>query len=291
MKISNIITALVVTLFVGWIAARMLLLTVIPPGNVGIVSQFGSIDPVPLSPGLHILSPVKSVETVSIRPLVHVSQASAATSKLQSVTTDIAVTYWLNPKFIPQIRSKIGGVAALNAVLLNNNIPQSLKEVTGDYTAEDLMQKRDEVKGKVEDALRRSIDAALKEKDLEGALVISKVAITDFAFSQSFNDSINQKVQQEQLAQQAVNDRDTKNILTKADSDAKKKIVDANAYKVEVISKANAQAIKLKAEALKANPGVVDLRLAQKWDGEEPEYFSCGKLPFIGIELGGACNH
>lgn len=288
MKISTIVTAVIAVVFALWVFVKPLVITVIQPGSVGILSNLGDIDPKPLLPGLHIiLNPVKTVERWTQWPMVHVSVATAATTKLQPVTTDIAVIYWLNPELAPMLRSKIGNLAAVNSLLLDKHVLQSLKEVVGNYTAEDLVTKRDEVKNRVQTALNLAITNALGDKDkaLTKALEVKAVAITRFGFGKDFNDSINQKVMSDQDAQKSVQERDETNIRTGGERDAAKKRAEANAYRIEVLSKARAEAIKKKTDALKANPGVIDLRLVQAWDGEVPEYYSCGKLPFINVEL------
>ena len=192
---------------------------------------------------------------------------------MQPVTTDIAVIYWIDPNLAPLLRSKVGNLAAVEAMSLDKHVLQSLNEVFGTYSAEDLVTKRNEVKNKVQTKLNQAITNFLESKDkrLKEALKVKAVAITRFGFGKDFNTSINQKVTSDQEAQQAIQERDQKNIETGGERDATMKLAQAHAYQTEVLSKARAEAIKKKTDALKANPGVVDLRLVQKWDGEVPD--------------------
>ena len=47
-------------------------------------------------------------------------------------------------------------------------------------------------------------------------------------------------------------------------------------------ARGKAQAIQIEAQALRANPQVVELRWIEKWDGKVPQYWGEAS-PFIGI--------
>ncbi|OPZ86035.1 MAG: hypothetical protein BWY75_02265 [bacterium ADurb.Bin425] len=110
------------------------------------------------------------------------------------------------------------------------------------------------------------------------------IAITDFDFSKEFNDSIDAKVEAEQRAQQAESEALQKATIARAQGEVQKKIADARAYETEMLSKARAEAMSLKGAALKEAGGLLDLRKAEKWDGEVPEYHKDGTIPFINID-------
>lgn len=253
-------------------------------GYVGVVTQFGQVDPVPLQPGLDFINPLKSVVELPTRLIAHKSKASAATSKGQAAPAEITVTYSVNPEMWPQVYSNIGGIAAINAAVIDNNVQQALKQVTGGFLAEQLIQERPEVKRRVIQALKASIEHALADKGLSGAVRIGSIAITDFDFSKEFNEGIDAKVEAEQKALQAESEAQQKATLARAQSDAAKKLADANAYATEVLSKARADGIRLKGDALKDADGLLELRKAERWDGEVPEYHGGGTIPFINVD-------
>lgn len=256
----------------------------VPAGHVAVVTKFGQVDPEPLGPGLHFINPLKSTVDISTRIQAHKSKANAATSKVQAVTAEITVTYWVDAKSVPAIYGRIGNLAAINAAIFDANVQQALKSVTGGYLAEELIQKRSEVKAKVEKSLVAQIDAALDEKGLAGAIHVGNIAITDFDFSREFNAGVDAKVEAEQRALQAESERDQKSTIAAATSDAAKKRADANAYAIEVRSMARAEGIRLQAEALRNAEGLLELRRAERWDGEVPEFHSGGALPFINLD-------
>lgn len=254
------------------------------PGNVGIVTQFGDVDMVPLTPGPSFINPLKSVVNQPTRLIAHKSKASAATSKGQAAPAEITVTYSIDAAQWPLVYSRIGGISAINAAVIDSNVQQSLKQVTGNFLAEELIQQRVEVKHRVVTALNAAINKVLAEKGLVGAIRIGSIAITDFDFSKEFNDGIDAKVEAEQRALQAESEAQQKQTLALANAEAQRKLADANAYATEKLSVARAEGIRLKAEALREGAGLLELKKAEKWDGEVPEYFGGGTLPFINVD-------
>ncbi len=123
----------------------------------------------------------------------------------------------------------------------------------------------------------------MKQKGAEGALTIANVAITDFDFSTEFNRAIEEKVKAEQDALKAVNEKLRR--VTQAEAAAAERTLaaDARAYEIEVSSKARADAIRREAQALKNNPELIQLRMAEKWDGVLPRVTGEGMIPLINL--------
>lgn len=61
---------------------------------------------------------------------------------------------------------------------------------------------------------------------------------------------------------------------------------EAQAYKVTQEAAARAAAIAKEGQALRANPSIVQLRLAEKWDGVLPRINS-GVVPFLNLDQKG----
>lgn len=260
--------------------------TWVNPGYVGVVTQFGSVEMTPIKSGSgpRMISPLKTVVHLPTIQQVHHIKAAAATSKGQSAPTEITIAYTINADMWPRVYATVGGVGAINAAYFDNYVQQALKAITGNYLADDLIQKRPEVKEKVVRELHKAIETALAEKGLAGAITIDMVAITDFDFSKDFNDSIDAKVEAEQRALQAESEALQKATIARAAGDVQKKLATARAYETEVLSKARAEAITVKGAALKDAAGLLELRKAERWDGEVPEFMSDGTIPFIKVD-------
>jgi regulator of protease activity HflC (stomatin/prohibitin superfamily) len=169
------------------------------------------------------------------------------------------------------------------STLIDPGVMESVKAITAQFTAEELVTQRETVKAKIEDQIKSYVRGALTQRGLPGAIEIGSVAITHFDFSKDFNDSIEAKVKAEQDALRAENEKKQKVTQAEADRDSQKAKADGSAYAIEVQSKAEAAAIQRKADALRANPNLVQLNAVDKWDGKMPQYMGGQTpIPFIG---------
>jgi regulator of protease activity HflC (stomatin/prohibitin superfamily) len=257
---------------------------VVDAGYVGVVKRLGAVKPKELSEGFHIITPfIDSVEKFDIRLSKVSSDATASSKDLQIVNTSIAVQYSMTPELMPLTLQKVGTRAVVERTLIDPSILESVKAITALYTAEELITKRDEVKTMIQQKISSFLNESTVEKNLAGLLIIANVAITDFDFSSEFNRAIEEKVRAEQEALKATNEKDRRVTQAEAQAEEKRLIADALAYEIEVESVSRAEAIKREAEALADNPQLIQLRLAEKWDGQLPK-FTGETIPFISID-------
>lgn len=258
---------------------------VINAGHVGVVKTLGAVQPAPLEEGFHLKKPfIDQVEEVDIRLRKAENQASAASKDLQVVSTRVAVQYSMSGPIMPLTYQKIGRREIVESTLVSPAILESVKAVTAQYTAEQLITKRAEVKIQIQAAIEAFIDATLAQKEVIGALSLANVAITDFDFSAEFNRAIEEKVRAEQEALKAKNEKLRR--VTQAEAAAAERTLaaDAEAYQIEVASKARADAIRLEAEALKDNPALIQLRIAEQWDGRLPQVSGGDAIPLLNLD-------
>ena len=259
--------------------------TVIDAGYVGVVKRLGAVQPSYLSEGFHFKSPfIDSVEYFDIRLSKVETSAGASSKDLQVVETQIAVQYSMTPELMPLTLQKVGTRSVVERMLISPSIMESVKAITALYTAEQLITKRDEVKSKIQGQINSFLDETLSEKELNGLLIIANVAITDFDFSAEFNRAIEEKVRAEQDALKAKNEKLRR--VTQAEAAAAERTLaaDAAAYEIEVESRARADAIKREAEALAGNPQLIQLRIAEKWNGQLPRFSGGDSIPLISID-------
>ena len=257
---------------------------IVDAGYVGVVKRLGAVKPKELSEGFHIITPfIDSVEKFDIRLSKVTSDATASSKDLQVVNTSIAVQYSMTPELMPLTLQKVGTRAVVERTLIDPSILESVKAITALYTAEELITKRDEVKTMIQQKISSFLNESTEEKNLSGLLIIANVAITDFDFSSEFNRAIEEKVRAEQEALKATNEKDRRVTQAEAQAEEQRLIADALAYEIEVESVARAEAIKREAEALADNPQLIQLRLAEKWDGQLPK-FTGETVPFISID-------
>ena len=186
------------------------------------------------------------------------------------MTTVVSIQFSLGE--VSQLYQKIGSEELVTHILLKPAVEESVKAVTAQYTAEELIKKRPEVKIQIGKTITDFLDKTLQGKGLsKQSLIVANVAITEFDFSDEFNRSIEMKVRAEQQALQAKNEKI-------------KKITDAEAVaeKIKIESIATANAIRREARALKENPHLIEYRRVEKWNGKLPEVTG-GAIPMFDI--------
>jgi regulator of protease activity HflC (stomatin/prohibitin superfamily) len=102
----------------------------------------------------------------------------------------------------------------------------------------------------------------------ERGIIVETTSITNFDFSEVFNQAIENKVTQEQLALAA------KNQLERVKFEAQQQIEAA---------KGKAEALTIEGDALKNNPQIAQLRWIEKWDGKL-SVVSTGTMPLMNID-------
>jgi len=257
---------------------------VVEAGHVGVVKRFGAVQPEPLAEGLHFKRPfVDEVDQIDMRLLYINAKATAASKDLQTVSAEVNVAFSLNGALAPLVYQRIGSTAQVAAALVEPAIQESVKAVTAQYTAEELVTKRAVVKQTIQQAITTFIDTTLQEKGIGNAVQLANVAITDFAFSEEFNRAIEAKVKAEQEALRAKNEKIMRVTQAEASAAERQLAADAEAYSIEAQSKARADAIKREAESLRTSPEIIQLRSVEKWDGVLPRIQGSSVLPFMNI--------
>ena len=282
MKTTNVIIGIVVLLGTFLLFSSFV---VVDSGRVGVVRTLGAVQPEALEEGFHFKKPfLDTVEQIDVRLRKAENQAGAASKDLQVVQTRVAVQYSLTAEVTPLTFQKIGPRSIVESTLINPAIMESVKAVTARYTAEELVTSRAQVKNNIQQAIEEFVDTTLEQKGVTGALSLANVAITDFDFSAEFNRAIEEKVKAEQEALKAKNEKLRRVTQAEAAAAERELAADAEAYQIEAASRARAEAIRREAEALKDNPELIQLRIAEKWNGALPQVTGDSALPLLNLE-------
>ncbi len=258
---------------------------IVDSGHVGVIRTLGAVQPEPLAEGFHLKKPfMDKIEQTDIRLTKAKSKSVAASKDLQTVETQVTVQYSISGPVAPLTYQRIGTREVVAATVIEPAIQESVKAITAQYTAEQLVTKRAEVKQQIQKAIESFIRVTLEDKQVPTALQIANVAITDFEFSEEFNKAIELKVRAEQEALQALNEKTRRVTQAEAGYQERKLAADGEAYEIEASSKAKADAIAREAKALKNNPELIQLRLAEKWDGTLPKFTGGETIPLINID-------
>lgn len=232
--------------------------TVINVGERGVVVGFGKVKEV-LTEGIHFVNPLYSVKNFNIRNNKYEATANSASSDIQKVAISVAVNYNLNEASVATLYATYGE-DYINKVFLQN-VQESVKSVSAQYPATELITKRDEVK----QAIKEKLGATVAD-----VITITDIAITNVDFSDSFDVAIENKVTAEQNALAS------KNKLEQTKYEAEQRVAQA---------KGEAEAIKIQAAAIQSNGGkeYVELQAIAKWNGVLPATMA-GVVPFINLK-------
>lgn len=236
--------------------------TVIQSQQVGIVTHFGAISG-SLGEGLHVINPFTTdIIKMDISTQKESVDAGASSKDLQSVTTQVSLNYNLDKGHVEDIYRDLKTDYVERIVA--PSIQEAVKSATAKYTAEELITKREEVKG--------IIYNDLKTRLANRHIIVTELLITDFRFSDSFNSAVEAKVKAEQDALAA------KNKLEQTKYEADQKVVTATA---------DAEAIRIQAQAVTSQGGAdyVKLQAIKAWDGHLPTQMIPGSaVPFVDLK-------
>ncbi len=247
----------------------------VPAGTVGVVTLFGKVQPDLLQPGLNLVNPLVKVHAVTTQILKHSSNGDAASKDLQQVHTTITTNYNLIPAVANKLYSEIG--MNYEDKIFDGAAQETFKAVTAQYTAEELITRREEVRAKVADLFKQKITALS-----DATIRIDDIQITNFQFSAAFNQAIESKQVAEQQALKAKRDLDR--IKVEADQARAKAAGMADAAVLE----AKGQAAAFKAKSTEITPQMLSMAAIDKWDGSLPYYMGSGNMPFLDLQrMGG----
>lgn len=247
----------------------------VPTGKVAIKTQFGAVKGEALEAGLHLKIPfVQNTKLMNCQTQKLEVDASAASKDLQTVTSKIAVNFSIDKSTASSLYRDIG--VNYQEVIINPAIQESIKAVSAQYTAEELVTKRNEVSTKMLTTFQNKV----KNKGIN----VTELNILDFDFSAEYNKAIEAKQVAQQNALKANQD------LERIKIEAEQKVAQAEADAKAKIANAQAEAQSLKLQKQEITPDLLKLReievqaeLAKKWNGQLPSTVLGDNIPMLNI--------
>lgn len=236
--------------------------TIISAGHTGVQITLGEVNPNPLTEGLHFVNPISVIKNVNVQlQKAELKAASAGTKDLQVVHTDIVVNYRLNTSKVPHIYKEFG--LNVDDKVLGPGINEAFKSVTGHYTSEELITKRDIVS--------QEILTHLVAKMAPFDITVSNISLVNFGFSPEYQKAIEAKVISVQQTAKAQQD------LVRIEVEAKSRVAQAEG---------EAKAIAIQAQAIQSNGGAnyVQLQAIEKWNGVLPATMMGQSVPFVNVK-------
>ena len=245
----------------------------IKAGERGVKTRFGKVVKV-IDTGLFVKLPfVEKVTRMNVKTLTvqfdnkaatgtdsEYSSLSASSKDLQDTSIAVVVNYHIDATTVDKIFQQYNSVENYQLNVIEPIIRQVVKSTASNYTAEELVTKRQEVS----DVVSKTLSEKLLTKDA----IMETFSITNFEFSKSFSDAIEAKVTAVQNAEAA------KNKLAQVQYEAQQAVEEANG---------KAKALQVEGSALAQNPSIIQLRAIEKWNGVMPQVTG-GAMPLINLK-------
>lgn len=223
----------------------------IDAGDRGVKVRLGNVVGT-MEPGLYFKLPfIEHIYSIDVRTQGVVYERenplTAASSDLQDVNVAVVTNYHVDPTKVVELYKQYRTLQNHEEIVIRPIVRDTVKAISAQYAAGELVTKRAEFAQKVADKLNERLNGKF--------IVVEQSNVTDIKFSPEFSKAIEAKVTAVQLADAA------KNKLEQIKYEAQQKIETA---------KADAEAIRIQAQAINSQGGAdyVALQKIKAWDGK-----------------------
>ena len=257
-----------------------------------VVTRFGAVVAV-ADAGLHFKMPF-------------VNETHAFRTDIQSIKPkEAANTYTIDNQEVDVIFNVFYRIPADKVVFIYTNVPDfqarllvlandRLKAEMGRVNVAHVAEKRGELRDKIKSVLVREAGAL--------GIEITDFQLANLEYTKSFKAAVEQAASakagvetREQEKQQAMKSAETAAInaegkanairaVAKGQADANLLVAQAAAKAIQLKGEAEAAAIRAQADALKQNVNLVELRKAERWNGELPKTMLSNVVPFMNVD-------
>lgn len=270
-------------------------------GEVGVVLRNGAVIGTS-DPGFHFKTPwIEDVKYIETRQQRWTSPNDAQTGKgsmeayskdLQPAYLRITINYSVVGTHAADLYARYGTDFKDNIII--PAVYNGVKIAFGQYDAASAISQR----GKMVQDMLEKVQASITSPDVH----IDAFQLEDISFSSQFMEAVNlrqrmeievqqqqqtlakEKVQADIVRTQAGASADAVRAAARAEADSLTYNADAQAHKILVIGQSTADALKLKGEALRNNPGLVQQTIAEHWLGGVPSWTGVGTaIPLVNL--------
>ena len=191
-----------------------------------------------------------------------------------SVNTDIGISYSIDPKRVSLIFQKYRkGIDEITSIYMRSMVRDALVAEASSRSMESIYGR-----GKT-DFIAAVQHRVISQTEPLGIIVEKIYLIGELRLPQSVISSINAKIEATQKTAQ----RENEVAQSKAEADKLEQTARGEANSKLLLAEAEAKAIKIKGDALSANPKLVELSAVEKWNGVLPQYMMGSTTPFINM--------
>ena len=262
--------------------------------EVGIVTRWGAIK-YTVGPGLHFKIPMADTATMyrtDIRAF-QLTKVNTYTIDNQELDAVFTVNYRIPAEQAERIFTSVPDFEQRLSTLTLDRF----KAEVGKVNVTDIASRRGEVGKRVFDVLQKDAQRLF-------GLEVTDFQINNIDYTPQFRQAVDQAAiaktlveRAEQLKRQAEIDAESKKITAvgeanaireraRGDADGNLLRAQAEAQAIKIKGEAEATAIAAQATALKDNPGLIELRRAERWDGKLPtQMLGTAPIPFMPLPV------
>ncbi len=250
--------------------------TVVPTGYTGILTTFGRVENTTISAGINFIAPWQNVVQMDNRTQKVEIQTSAFSADIQQVDLVMSLNYCID-QATAQVLYRTVGTNYYESIIYPRML-ENTKAVFSQYTAENLINKRDTLSGQI-------VDVTANDLSSYGITVVS-IAIEDIDFTDAFTNAVeakqvaaqNKLTAETQQAQKTMEEEEAaKRAIIAANAEAEQAVIAANAdlEVVKIQAEASLYAGEKEAEMNKRiseslTSSLVDYYWIKQWDGKLP---------------------
>lgn len=255
----------------------------IDEGYRGVLLRMGKVNGV-VDSGLHFKVPlVDKVERISTRNTAFTMATSAYTRDQQTASLKLSLRYQVPHGNVGELYSKYKTIPDMESKLLARVLTSQIKNVVGQYAAQNAVQNREELIFKIQS----NMENVLKDEPVE----LLGFQLEDIEFSKSYEDSIEARMRAEvdvETKRQVLEKEriDAEIVKVQAEAKAKAEFIRAEAEAKAILEtgRASAKVIEERANALGKNPSIIQLMAVERWQGYLPTaMLPNSSLPFLNI--------
>lgn len=263
----------------GLIIIGISCMTSVPTGHTGIVTTFGKVEDYTFEAGVHMKMPWQDVVKMDNRNQKGSLDMTCFSSDIQEVRMVYSVNYQIQKTNAQNIYRSIG--VSYYDTVMTPRIQEAVKSVVAQYTADELVESRNELSDKIMEILTEDLAAYNIE--------VLSTAVEDMDFTDAFTNAVEakqvaaqNKLQAEIAQQQAI---------MEAEAAAQRKVIEAEAQAEtnRINAEAEAEIRKIEADAAEyagqkeaeinkmladsMTEALLQYYLIEGWDGKLPETF------------------
>lgn len=261
--IGDLIISSIATV-IQWVAILGILFGTIfinAEGERSIITTFGKASDTVYSAGMHVKLPfIQSVKRFDVKTIRADYKTNTYTKDIQTANIMVSYSYNLKEQDVVATYKQYGN--EWQERILYPNLEQAVKAEVGTWNADQIVANRD----KVATNILKSLQDRMEEHKYP--VMITNFQMINIDFSSQFEQAIEKKVIAEQAALEEAN---------------KTKQVEQQAKQTVTQAKAEAESMRIRANALASNPKLVSYEAVQKWDGHLPQFMTGNSTPILDV--------